>query len=50
MFKDSTNNIYIKIKTGIDATLLLISDPARNCMLSVSKVSLPSDVEEMNIN
>ena len=50
VFKDSTNNIYIKIKTGIDATLLLISDPARNCMLSVSKVSLPSDVEEMNIN
>lgn len=50
VFKDSTNNIYIKIKTGIDATLLLISDPAKNCMLSVSKVSLPSDVEEMNIN
>lgn len=50
VFKDSTNNIYIKIKTGTDATLLLISEPARNCMLSVSKVSLPSDVEEMNIN
>lgn len=50
VFKDSTNNIYIKIITGIEATLLLISEPARNCMLSVSKVSLPSDVEEMNIN
>ena len=50
VFKDSTNNIYIKIRIGIEATLLLISEPAKNCMLSVSKVSLPPDVEEMNIN
>ena len=50
VYKDSTNNIYIKMKTGIDATLLLISEPTSNCMLSASEVNLPSDVEEMKIS
>lgn len=50
VFKDPTNNIYIRFETGIEAVLLLISEPMANCVLSASNVSLPSDVEEMNIN